>query len=462
MMPLTKRTRLTVWLLFLSKSLLIESSAHQHGHIDTSFQTPSHDSTQPPPESAAAFDPFDDHVKVNWDDTYLYIETNSLPEHEMMVGITAWNQQVPLPQNYTGTNRWQLPLHPVPATKPIIGREALFRGAIAIAVNGVPIFNPIKNDGKTDTNLAGELDEFGGHAGRADDYHYHLPPTFLNERLGDEQPIGFGLDGYPLYGYNEPDGTPARNLDQLNGHKHGDLGYHYHSSKDYPYLNGGLRGKVTVNNDEVEQPRTQPVRPFTQPLRGAKIVAFNQTAPNAYSLGYDYRGGRYTINYSVEDNGTVDFEFVDPKGNIETDTYRQKTSKDNRPPRGPKPDESSERRPPERTGGDQRQPWVKKHADELDANNDGTVALSEVMEEAKAIFMLQDQDGDRQLTLEEMTNIQPQRRSPVYGFLEKHNLEMDEDGDSKVSAKELADQFKQFFYESDLDNNGRLTPNELQ
>ena len=34
-------------------------------------------------------------------------------------------------------------------------KHHFFRGAIALAVNGVPIFNPIKNDGKTDTLLAG-------------------------------------------------------------------------------------------------------------------------------------------------------------------------------------------------------------------------------------------------------------------------------------------------------------------
>ena len=92
----------------------------------------------------------------------------------MMIGITGWNRQVPLPQNYTGNNAWRIPLHPKVSKKPV---ALPFLGPVAIAANGVPIFNPIKQDGKTDTFTAGELDEYGGHAGRGDDYHYHIAPS---------------------------------------------------------------------------------------------------------------------------------------------------------------------------------------------------------------------------------------------------------------------------------------------
>ena len=75
-----------------------------------------------------------------------------------------------------------------------------FRGAIALAVNGVPIFNPIKNNGVTDTLIAGELDKWGGHCGRADDYHYHVAPVHLEKLTGKGKPLAFALDGYPIYG----------------------------------------------------------------------------------------------------------------------------------------------------------------------------------------------------------------------------------------------------------------------
>ena len=76
---------------------------------------------QPGPENrpaqAAAFAAFAPQVRVRWDQRWLFVESNGLPAHNMMVGITAWQQQVPLPQNYTGANAWQIPLAPVPATR---------------------------------------------------------------------------------------------------------------------------------------------------------------------------------------------------------------------------------------------------------------------------------------------------------------------------------------------------------
>ena len=100
------------------------------------------------PELAKLFDPFAEKVKVRFDRDFLHVESDGMPDHPMMIGITAWQQQVPLPQSYTGNNAWRIPLHPVPAMTPLSAKKNFFRGAIALAANGVPIFNPIKNDGK--------------------------------------------------------------------------------------------------------------------------------------------------------------------------------------------------------------------------------------------------------------------------------------------------------------------------
>ncbi len=134
---------------------------------------------------AASFNAFAPLVRTRTDSAYLYVESNGMPEHPMMIGITAWQQQVPLPQPYTGDNAWRIPLNPVPAKEPMSAKEDFFRGAIALAANGVPIFNPIKNDGRADPFLAGELDEYGGHSGRVDDYHYHISPLHLQTVLGE-------------------------------------------------------------------------------------------------------------------------------------------------------------------------------------------------------------------------------------------------------------------------------------
>ena len=125
-------------------------------------------------------------VKWHQDENFYYLESTGMPTHKMMVGITAWQQQVPLPQDFTGDNAFKIPRHPVFSDKPVSAKTALFSGAIAVAVNGIPIFNPIKNDGHTDTYTAGELDLFGGHCGRADDYHYHIAPLFLVDVVGKE------------------------------------------------------------------------------------------------------------------------------------------------------------------------------------------------------------------------------------------------------------------------------------
>ena len=177
-----------------------------------------------PPKAAEPFLKFPEAVLLDWDEKYLYVGSDGMPDHPMMVGITAWQQQVPLPQPYYGKNAWSIPLHPVPAKEGMSAKTNFFRGAIAVAANGVPIFNPIKNDGKTDTFLAGELDQYGGHAGRADDYHYHVAPWHLAERLGPGLPLAYALDGYPIYGQAEPDGSPVSGLDSFRGHTNGKIG----------------------------------------------------------------------------------------------------------------------------------------------------------------------------------------------------------------------------------------------
>jgi phosphatidylethanolamine-binding protein (PEBP) family uncharacterized protein len=311
------------------------------------------------PAQADPFDAFAPFVTTRWDERWLYIESDGLPHvpggtqgtyvfsHTPMVGITAWQQQVPLPQNYRGANAWRIPLKPELADKPVSTKEQLFRGAIALAANGVPIFNPIKNDGRTDTFLAGELDEFGGHCGRADDYHYHIAPTHLQKFVGDHAPIAYALDGFAIYGHFDPAANPGElkscslgsreKLDDLNGHfapaRGGSSGgvrglYHYHASERYPYLNGGMRGVVMVKSDQIDpQPRAESPRAALPPLRGAKITGFKATGEAdepAWSLEYLQNGRKSFVNYRLEGEGKgakYVFDFVDPEGATRTDVY---------------------------------------------------------------------------------------------------------------------------------------------
>jgi len=292
------------------------------------------------PEMARAFDAFmkAKAITTRWDSDYLYVESNGIPDHRMMVGITAWQQQVPLPQKYVGANAWRIPLNPVPAKVPLSAKTNFFRGAIALALNGIPIFNPIKNDGRTDTLLAGELDEYGGHCGRADDYHYHIAPVHLEKIVRKGAPIAYALDGYPIYGYDEPDGSAVKNLDLFNGHTDARGNYHYHATKTYPYLNGGFHGEVTERDGQVDpQPRAGGVRPALPPLRGAKITDFIETKPGSFRLTYDIDGRKGTVDYTLAADGSVKFVFGDTAGKSTTETFtpRQRGPGGNDPPSPP-------------------------------------------------------------------------------------------------------------------------------
>ena len=200
------------WSVWIAQAHLIEDADYQAMKKKSSAQT------SPAPKAANPFLKFPEAVLVDWDEKYLYVGSDGLPDHPMMIGITAWQQQVPLPQSYYLGNAWSIPLNPVPAKVGMSAKTNFFRGAIAVAANGIPIFNPIKNDGRTDTFLAGELDQYGGHCGRADDYHYHVAPWHLAERLGPNLPLAYALDGYPICGLTEPDGGSVAGLDSFHGH----------------------------------------------------------------------------------------------------------------------------------------------------------------------------------------------------------------------------------------------------
>ena len=62
-------------------------------------------------------------VKWHQDENFYYLESTGMPTHKMMVGITAWQQQVPLPQDFTGDNAFRIPRHPVFAGKPVFGED---------------------------------------------------------------------------------------------------------------------------------------------------------------------------------------------------------------------------------------------------------------------------------------------------------------------------------------------------
>ena len=287
------------------------------------------------PALARIFAAFAPRVSVRWDERFLFVESWGLPEHGLMKGITNWQQQVPVPQDYTGANAWRLPLVPVPAKEPAMIKGRFLRGAIALAANGVPIFNPQNNRGEVSAEI-GELDEWGGHCGRADDYHYHAAPLHLQDKVGKGRPIAVALDGYPVYGLTEPDGGIPAGLDSCHGHDSPVLGYHYHAATRYPYVNGGFHGEVVEAGGQVDpQPSAQPGRGAGSPLRGARITEFEVTGKEAYKLGYEVGGEKRAIVYSVNADRSLAFEYQNGKSGTTKETYTRRAAGGGglRPPR---------------------------------------------------------------------------------------------------------------------------------
>ncbi len=335
-----KSSRLLPW-----PALLLAASAHAHlppvdaKHRETPeaptvatrltfFLPAAPGSTGPTPPLAAPFAAFAPKVGVRWDEKYLYVEAKGLPDHPLMAGIKSWQQQVPIPQAYVGERAWRIPLHPVPAKEPMSAKTHFLRGAIALAANGIPIFNALNNRGD-DAKKFGELDNFGGHCGKGDDYHYHDAPVFLERTLGKGKPIAVALDGYPIYGFNEPDGGATGKLDDFGGHETKALGYHYHAQKVYPYINGGFHGEVAEVDGQVDpQPSASHVRKegsaySQQPLRGALIKDFVVGADGkSYALNYALNGKALSVKYTANADGTWTFIYSKADGSTETETYK--------------------------------------------------------------------------------------------------------------------------------------------
>ncbi len=309
----------------LAFSMVLLMFACQKTIVDTVVSSLKSD----PATMATAFAPYKPLVTTRWDNTYFYIESNGLPAHNMMVGIINWQQQVPTNQPYTGSNAWSIPLGPTLSTNPLSTKTNFMKGAIAIAANGIPIFNPLNNRGE-DSFLIGELDQWGGHCGKADDYHYHISPIHL-QATSSNLPIAYALDGFAVYGTKEPDGSAMQTLDQYHGHIGANGVYHYHGTTTYPYMIGAMRGNVSLDpattapeNQVFPQAKMFPIRPPGDPLKGASIAIFKTTGTNAYSLDYLVNNQKANISYSWDNANNYTFTVTGTDGKAITSKYTRK------------------------------------------------------------------------------------------------------------------------------------------
>lgn len=194
---------------------------------------------------------------ITSDGNFLTIKTNGMPDHksayypnnnslyEAFSGVTfgggsfVKNPNIIAPQTLT----FKIPVNPVVAVTHI----ATPLGPIGVAINGVPLYNQYAGpNNQALTNEINSFDKYYGHPQATGQYHYHVEPLYLSTIKSTKSGLlGFLLDGFPVYGPEEENGTTvvSSGLDVYHGHIHATVDfpngiYHYHFTADAPYLNG--------------------------------------------------------------------------------------------------------------------------------------------------------------------------------------------------------------------------------
>lgn len=196
-------------------------------------------------------------TSITSDGSFIYIKTKNLPDHkspyypstnslyESYSGTTFGGNTFTKNPNsiieQTGTIK--IPLNPAVNS----AHAATPLGPIGIAINGVFLFNQYA--GPNNQALTGEIasfDKYYGHPQQTGVYHYHVEPLYLTTVKSTKSGLmGFLLDGFPVYGPSEENGSVviSSSLDVYHGHTHATVDYpngiyHYHFTSDAPYLNG--------------------------------------------------------------------------------------------------------------------------------------------------------------------------------------------------------------------------------
>lgn len=273
-------------------------------------------------------------LSVTCDSTYAYFSTLGIQtRHPMMNGILATNQQVPLEQNFTGSNAWRIPL--VPQIAPT--KMSAVDGPIGLAVDGVPIFNPCKQGGcgtpgGGDTKTLGELDVCNGHAGRADDYHYHAAPICMMadqpSAYWDTHPLGWALDGYAIFGYHNPDGSIATRDAICGGntlaHPNAPAGYAYHVTDVNPYVLSCFYG-VPSPDLAGQGGKYSPLRPPGTPMPSTNLLLDATQASLALggttTMQWQSSGHTYQIKYTRTSSLCWTFVFFTDGAQTSTNNY---------------------------------------------------------------------------------------------------------------------------------------------
>lgn len=204
-------------------------------------------------------------TSITFDGVWVTIKCNALPDHKSAYYPTANS----LHENFSGTTfggytfsqnpntistqniTLKIPVNPMVAAS----HATTPMGVIGVALNGVPFFNQYAAGGSPLSGEIASFDQWWGHPQMSGMYHYHVEPLYLTTVKATKSSLmGFLLDGFPVYGPKEENGTDPTGLDAYHGHTHATVDYpagiyHYHFTTAAPYLNGngfyGTAGTVT-------------------------------------------------------------------------------------------------------------------------------------------------------------------------------------------------------------------------
>ena len=126
------------------------------------------------------------------------------------------------------TSTYVIPITPVGTER--IGPRVGHQG-VGLAYSGLRLDGSAPTDAILSAHTLAPLDDCGGHVNLNAGYHVHAITDCLREQPneGEHAPvIGLALDGYPLHGLMNPDGSVPGDLDTCRGHETGAEGYHYH------------------------------------------------------------------------------------------------------------------------------------------------------------------------------------------------------------------------------------------
>ena len=187
---------------------------------------------------------------VSLDGSTVVIRTTDLPDHKSpYYGVGNANYEAPQPGMQVNPNRiasqslvFRIPVSPRAATA-----SDTPLGPMGVAVNGVVLFNQYAAGRVPLTSEILSFDRYNGHPTGTNQYHYHLEPRWLTDSRGKASLIGVLLDGFPVYGTIDENGSAPADLDSCNGHTGATTDYpegiyHYHVTSVPPYIAGCFHG----------------------------------------------------------------------------------------------------------------------------------------------------------------------------------------------------------------------------